>query len=158
MKFAVVDMQGFVIDDKFFVKELSISNGKQVEHFLFKPTTNYSKLSRSDKRTVNYLEKKIHGIKYSSGCVEYADLGTILQNYLTDFEVVYVSGHQKRDILLNNYKGPIEVINLENYGWTLPPKLEKKRPLCLSHNGEAVMCSVTNCKDLYEWVISFIPR
>lgn len=42
----VLDMQGFVINKEFIVKELAASNGYQIYHFIFKPPIDFEMLSK----------------------------------------------------------------------------------------------------------------
>ncbi|KAK9709902.1 hypothetical protein QE152_g26361 [Popillia japonica] len=40
----VADIQGFMLNDGFVVKELAIGDGKQLNHYVFKPNRSYHKL------------------------------------------------------------------------------------------------------------------
>lgn len=87
MHIIVVDIQGFVIRGEFFPKEIAISNGHQISHYIVKPPMRFSSLSAGDKKTVIYLEREHHGIKFSDGFVNQEEVDSILKNFLKNVDV-----------------------------------------------------------------------
>lgn len=158
MRIIICDIQGFSIDGEFCVKELSFVLGDKISHFIMMPPKEFSSLSDKDKRTVKFLEKKLHGLRYTSGYIEYGKLPEILKSILQSGDIIYVNGHQKHDFFKNIMIGrEVQVLNVEEHGWT-PPKFEKKPPKCMSHILDQCMCTLSNCDDLYRWVCMFLPK
>lgn len=59
----VIDVQGFGIREGFFPRELAIRGSKGVIFYTF--DLPYKKFNKTDKRTVKYCAKFIHGISWS---------------------------------------------------------------------------------------------
>ncbi|KAK9878076.1 hypothetical protein WA026_020714 [Henosepilachna vigintioctopunctata] len=140
MKFVTLDIQGFTIADEFVAKELGIYTGTKTAHFIFKPPQEYSALSTRDKKSVSYLERHHHGLRYSDGYVNYEEINSILTKYLTDVNIVYVKGCQKYNFIVGRFNEiggtfPL-VLNVELSDCNPPvPNLERKIPICMSHTG-----------------------
>ncbi|KAK9870122.1 hypothetical protein WA026_006213 [Henosepilachna vigintioctopunctata] len=144
-----------MVNNEFIVKELAISNGTQIYHFIFKPKTDFSMLSMKDKRTVEYLENNHHGIKYNDGFVDYKELDDIIEKISKDIDIVYVSGYQKYDFLSKLLEGKhTEVVNVENQGLS-QLKLHRDYPQCMAHKDNFQMCSLVNCKRIWKCVKNF---
>lgn len=100
MRIAFVDIQGFHVQGEFYPKELSIEIGFKQQHFLFEAPIPYQSLSAGDKKTVRYLENYVHGLRYSSGYIEYGKIDEILKTCLLHAaDYVYLRGQQKVDFL-----------------------------------------------------------
>ncbi|KAK9882897.1 hypothetical protein WA026_023696 [Henosepilachna vigintioctopunctata] len=143
MKFVTLDIQGFTIADEFVAKELGIYTGTKTAHFIFKPPQEH-------------------------GYVNYEEINSILTKYLTDVNIVYVKGCQKYNFIVGRFNEiggggggtfPL-VLNVELSDCNPPvPNLERKIPICMSHTGRGSQkCSLSNCIDLYDWLIKFIPH
>lgn len=145
----VLDMQGFVIDKEFIVKELATSNGYQIYHFIFKPPIDFRMLSDKDQTGVRYLEHFHHGLRYSEGFVNYEDLDNIICKILCGAGTVYVKGHQKYDFLNKISRCRATIINLEDQN---PTKFEKETPKCMAHQSDSNSCSINNCEKLFQWL------
>ncbi|KAL1487462.1 hypothetical protein ABEB36_015867 [Hypothenemus hampei] len=124
MKFAIVDIQGYVINNEFTVKELAIYDGKDLKSYLFKPTVQYSDLYTSDRKTANYLYHNIHGIPYNAGVVDYSEINDILENDLSSVDTVFVKGQAKADFLASAFMGWVHIVNLEKDTTNQVPNLE----------------------------------
>lgn len=146
----VLDMQGFVINKEFIVKELAASNGYQIYHFIFKPPIDFKMLSNKDQTSVRYLERFHHGIQYSGGFVNYEDLDNIICEILSGVDTVYVKGHQKYDLLKKISRSRTIIINLEDQNLE---KFEKQTPECMAHRSDSKSCSINNCRKLFKWLI-----
>jgi hypothetical protein len=100
MRIALVDIQGFTVDGWFVPKELSIEIGFKHCHYIFKPPQPFATLSNQDKKTAVYLEKNVHGLRYSNGDVKYSKINKILESkllYAADY--IYVRGEQQAEFL-----------------------------------------------------------
>ncbi|KAL1516495.1 hypothetical protein ABEB36_000404 [Hypothenemus hampei] len=89
------NVQGYIVNNEFTVKELAIYDGKDLKSYLFKPTVNYHDLNTTDRKTANYLYHNIHGIPYESGDVDYSEIHEILENNLSSIDMVFVKGQAK---------------------------------------------------------------
>ena len=155
MKPIVVDIQGFISEKKFYAKEMAIFDGTRMNHYLFEESIGYHDLSKSDKKQVQYVTRNVHGLPYSSGCIPYKRLNDILKTHIFDTtDVVYVRGHQKKNLL--DVATKEEDCNLEiiDVAVTYPdaPKFNREAPLCMNHNPGLYMCSIRNCHVLYDWL------
>lgn len=163
MKVVVADFQGFHLSDGFHVKEMAINNGHQISHFILKPPREYRLLSLKEKKTVNYLEKEHHGLRFSGGYIHYNEIYSIIKDAFTGVDLIYVRGHQKQEFLEEMFRNiGMEIVpqveNMENHLWS-PLRFQKKRPMCMNHEGNGpVMCSITNCKDLFDWFSNLLPK
>lgn len=101
MRIIISDIQGFMIDNEFFAKELSFVVGNRISHFILKLPRKFSTLTRKDRNTVRYLENKHHGLKYNSGYIEYDRIPWILKDIIRNGDIIYVNGHQKYEIIRN---------------------------------------------------------
>lgn len=145
MEVAVVDLQGFQLDNgDFIVKELAIRIDQQLNHYLFKPPMPFHKLSANERRTARYAERKIHGLRYSRGYVEYTELLNILHDI--NVESIFVKGHQKHRFLLKCQLRP-EIVNLESS--MAQPKMDIHIPACLNHSQGYFRCSINYVNILY---------
>jgi hypothetical protein len=61
---AVVDAQGFYINNKFFVRELSMVSDELTICIEFDPGFNWHELSQEDKNIIMYSTKYIHGLYF----------------------------------------------------------------------------------------------
>ncbi|KAL1516470.1 hypothetical protein ABEB36_000379 [Hypothenemus hampei] len=140
MKFVVVDVQGYVINSTFTVKELAIYDGKYLKSFLFKPTLKYSSLYTADRKTYH----NIHGISYSAGNVEYSEINNILENNLSSFDIIFVKGQVKVDVLRKYFAEWTHIVNLENSVSSQVPQLEPTKENCDNHKLKYSNCSIRN--------------
>ena len=66
--FIVIEVQGFVINNKICAKEVLVSiRHVEKQTFHIKSTTKYSELSKKDKVTNNWLYNHLHGLHWYSG-------------------------------------------------------------------------------------------
>jgi len=157
MRIVIADVQGFIVDDIFYAKELAIKVGNQTSHYIFKSVKKFEDLSLQEKKSAFYLMNHHHGLKYSDGYVEYSELSKIVENCFMDNDIVYVVGHQKYQFLRHHLKNEtIEVHNVENFGWT-PLKIVKTSPKCMNHTLKKCICSLANCYEISKWVYNFLP-
>lgn len=153
MKTAAIDIQGFPLENDFVVKELAIRIGLQINHYLFKPPVPYVNLTEKEKKTVNYVERNIHGLRYSSGDVEYTELKNILWRCLKNVDCIYVKGNQKYSILKSiidqwNLKR-ISLVNIERFSNS---KMETTTPACLNHQEGHFRCALNCVNIVYHFI------
>ncbi|KAK5643130.1 hypothetical protein RI129_006975 [Pyrocoelia pectoralis] len=149
---AFVDLQGFRGDDnKFIPKEFAVvTDDGNLAVFLFKPPTSYSTLSHDAKKTVNYLETRHHGLRWSSGYVPFQDFEREATKVLKSYNKIYVKGIEKCQVLgfLNK-----PIVNLEDNECPSLKNLKKEAQAyrCMHHTIEDPMCALENVLLLQEW-------
>lgn len=162
MKFIALDVQGFLLPE-FTAKELSITNGQQVAHYLFKCPKKFCDLQSTDRKTCVYLQNWIHGIRFDDGVTNYNEISSILNDHIvkTNVDRIYVRGLNKYNWLMDELRKldaatRIVVINLETNENC--PNLEKDVPMCMFHNSDKkYMCSMRNVYNLYAYVSRCLP-
>ncbi|KAK5641020.1 hypothetical protein RI129_009567 [Pyrocoelia pectoralis] len=149
---AFVDLQGFRGEDKKFIpKEFAVvTDDCKLVVLLIKPPTTYSVLSASAKKTVNYLEKRHHGIRWSSGYVPFQDFERETAKVLEPYRKIYVKGLEKCQVLRFLNKA---VLNLEDAGCTSLTNLKNETQTyrCVYHNIEEPVCALENVLLLQDW-------
>lgn len=112
----VVDVQGFYLNNKFIVKELSISiDDSQVQTFIIKPPLQYSSLTPKEKASIDWLYNHHHGLKWKDGD---STLSNIMDYYITHVKdnnfIYYVKGLEKIKWIQNIFKDDINFYNLDD--------------------------------------------
>lgn len=159
MNFAVVDIQGFIVNKRFFPKELTIQIGDAIGHYIFRPQTPFVELSERDKADVRLLERH-NGHRYSSGYVEPRYLKDILWRALRHTPTIYLRGRLKASIVREALSSSVvcRVINLgeDVEKFKDAPKIEPTyKPMCLDHDSAwAARCTINNCRRISEWIRS----
>ncbi|KAK4883087.1 hypothetical protein RN001_006406 [Aquatica leii] len=150
---AFVDLQGFRgADKKFIPKEVAVvsSDGDYCEVLLIKPPMPYSTLPKSVKNEVYYLENYFHGLKWSTGYINFEDFEDELRKLLTPFNGIFVKGYEKQNTL-NFLNKP--VVNMEGLSCPTFKELKKKMQAikCLHHHIESPSCALEHALILCEW-------
>ncbi|KYN03588.1 hypothetical protein ALC62_05561 [Cyphomyrmex costatus] len=97
-----VDLQGFVVDKKFIVKEVAVlRRGTVITHYIFSCPILWNLLTRSDKSCASWLSAYHHGLRWEDGMVPYSMAKRlIIEAVIEDDEaLVYVKGLEKRQWL-----------------------------------------------------------
>lgn len=171
MKIAIVDIQAFYIENKLRPKEITIKFKTKRHHFLLDAPYNFTDLSPNDRKTV-VTTQKYHGIKYSaSRYVDYNKINIILNDHLSDVDVVYVRGNQKYDYLMSKaweLDLKINVVDVAKFDSTCinnccqlknPPKIEATSlpDECSHHSSLPARCTNNICEDISHWVYKSLP-
>lgn len=167
----ILDLEGFFLNKTFHVRELAYYtwNEEHGRHAFFIPVP-YKTLSAKDKRTVNFVRRKIHGLTYQPLKAEHFQNPEVLEKLIKDIYsrykdcshekrtvVAYKGGHVKKDLLMK--------LNLETLGC---PKYDQLRHIipkerlvssCGFHADDTVHhCPVTECYAFWYWYKSFIAK
>lgn len=146
----IFDVDGFEIDGKFLTKELAIVNlkTKEVKSYTFK-VGEFSELSKKNKKTVLWLTKNVHGLRFEDSPNDrpQSEVYDIVYEYclkalLNDQFIGYKGGHYEKDILEHLNHGSLGV-NIESYGCPKVEKLvdeESKKYMCDKHVSDNVHC------------------
>lgn len=148
----VIDIQGFLLNDGYLVKELAISDGNMINHYLFKPDVPYNRLTSKEKQQIQWLENNHHTLRYSDGHVNLSELKGILQRFTAKSDLIFVKGHQKVNVL-KKYGVNTPIINLE-YVQNAPKLVQTKSACCFYHKNNLKICSISNVNILSAYLFS----
>ncbi|KAK9871689.1 hypothetical protein WA026_014139 [Henosepilachna vigintioctopunctata] len=143
MSYAIIDIQGFIINKKhFFTKELAILKNDRIAHFIFKQPFQFKHLPEEYKKPVMWLIHNHHCIKWETGFVQPWKLKSILTTLTNDIEKIYVKGGEKAKII-GKYIRPSKIIEFPEH-----PALIPDEPDCMFHEINKCYCSLKNVKFL----------
>jgi hypothetical protein len=144
-----IDIQGFIVGGNFEPKELCVGYGDdKIYSFLFTPSTPFNKIDSYEKKSITWLEKNHHGLRYSDGIILQSKLGSIIRRCNSD-GVIYVKDHQKKE-LLERFLPTSTIINLEH---DLDcPVFAKCYHNCLYHDLNYSYCAIDNVKVLKKYI------
>lgn len=160
----ILDFQGFKTNNRdYIIKELAfISTDNQVyELHLFQPPHSFSELSDDEKRQVIWLEKRFHGLYWSSGYNLYSEIKTIFKSCNIK-GTIYVKGLEKQKFIIQLLKDfSVNVINIEDLGCPSLSILKRQSQqlnrfsLCrFDHHVTYYNCAHVNVLLLLEWLKS----
>ncbi|EGI61839.1 hypothetical protein G5I_09869 [Acromyrmex echinatior] len=67
-----VDLQGFVVGERFVVKEVAVlKNGSEMTHYIFMCPMPWRFLTKSDQSHASWLMVHHHGLRWNDGVVPY---------------------------------------------------------------------------------------
>lgn len=156
----IVDLQGFKADGHFVHKELAVvalKSNTPPAVYLFKPPFSWETLSAERKRENSWIEKKLIGIRWSSGNFEYEDITKILDASLKKVKRIYVKGFEKKKWLEERLptSAICKVVDMDILGC---PALKHfpKRGHCENHSllSEA-QCAAQNVNALRFWMQTY---
>lgn len=163
----VLDLEGFMIENKFVVRELGYyawtgDHGRMA----FYPPMTWNELSPKDRKTVWFVKYHVHGLTFSPMREEQAHPQSLLTpTLLSLYEsfkteklnvVAYKGGRVEMDLLNSLH---IPSVNLESYGCprfdSLLSTIVEPLPNCGFHchcpNGH---CSMVECHAYWLWMIT----
>lgn len=116
MEIAIVDLQGFIHNEDFVIKEICILTKKKNIHEIVKSPFPFTSLSDKYKQQVKWLENNYHGLRWNQGYITQEELHDTIAPILNN-KFIFVKGLNKikwlREILsqqMNIY------INVEDMG------------------------------------------
>ena len=158
------DLEGFFINKKFDARELGYFSSNQ-EHgshaFFVTVRLSHKTLCDKDKRTVNFVISKIHGLSYQPSQTEHEQnpriVGTLIKDLYQDYSTVektvvgYKGGHVEKDVLTQL---DIPSLNLETVGVSqilyIKPPLTIVTQLRFSCRRHMHHCLVTECTAFWQ--------
>lgn len=67
-----VDLQGFVVDENFRVKEIAVlRRERELTHYIFGPSVEWTLLGTDDRSRASWLTHNHHGLRWNEGDIEY---------------------------------------------------------------------------------------
>lgn len=151
----VIDFQAFKsVDDEFIVKELAIVkiDGDSEFNMVFKPHQPYSTLPRSMQDRVDYVSRRIHGIRWDSGSVDYYDvIGSIKDSLMNEARIIFVKGLERSKYIRNFLEDTVKVENLDDY---MAGYKGYGGDACTFHTWNCGRCSLSKAKDFKMWLLN----
>ena len=91
-----VDLQGFIVNKKFIVKEIAVlKQGAVLTHYIFTSPVSWKFLTRSDRSCAFWLSAYHHGLRWEDGM--YNEAKRLITTAVFEHDViVYVKEHEKR--------------------------------------------------------------
>ena len=136
------------------VKELSIL---PLEHeadpivLLFKPPFPWNRLTEKYKRENSLLQRKVHGLSWDCGTIEYKQIGRLIRDSLREATDIYVIGSEKKKYMERFKYNAIDIIEL---GY-LQVDTTKVVNFCLNHNfSHKTCCAAQNVKLIKKFMIA----
>ncbi|KYN14519.1 hypothetical protein ALC57_13273 [Trachymyrmex cornetzi] len=99
-----VDLQGFIVNKKFIVKEVAVlKQGTVLTHYIFTSSMPWKFLTRSDRSCASWLSAYHHGLRWEDGMIPYSEAKSLITAavFEDDDAIVYVKGREKRTWLWN---------------------------------------------------------
>lgn len=157
MEIAIVDLQGFIHNDVFVIKEICILTKNNRIHEIVKSPYPLTSLSAKYKQQVKWLENHYHGLKWNQGYITQKDLYNTITPILNN-KFIIVKGLNKikwmREILsqqINIY------INAEDMGCNIrlskPFSKQETENIqcCKNHKFENNNCALQNALLIKQW-------
>ncbi|KYN29551.1 hypothetical protein ALC57_00999 [Trachymyrmex cornetzi] len=102
-----VDLQGFIIGNKFIVKEVVVlRKGAILSRYIFTCPMSWSFLTKSEKYCVSWLSDYHHGLQWEDGTIPYSKVKRLITMAVNGVEecddnkaLVYVKRREKREWL-----------------------------------------------------------
>ena len=157
-----VDLQGFVFNKNFIVKEAAIlRKGFIVSHYFFTCPVPWGVLIKSERRQVTWATFKHHGLQWEDGNIPYSraqDLITAAIDVgVSDEEessLIYVKGHEKRKWLadiLDDAANDFIIETLDEHYEDVPTLKALDTTNSLRCNKHLKNCALQNVFKLYNW-------
>ena len=100
----IIDLEGFHLSTGFLVRELgwcTIKGENDSEHFYSR--LRYKDLNYKDRRTVNYVYRHVHGLRFEADYKEAAlpqrDLEAVIHALYRGGLIAFKGGHLEKDLL-----------------------------------------------------------
>jgi hypothetical protein len=160
-----VDLQGFVINNHFVLKELCFSIRRNQEkcvdndipshHFVFREPFSWKFVSDMCKKRAIWLTAFHHGFYWKQGDTSYEKISTCIAPLMEKDLIIYVKGQQKIDWLKQLCGNrEIDCRNIEDYGCKIHlsdgARNEHFQTHCNKHR-KSNQCALRNVKQIEDW-------
>jgi len=161
-----VDLQGFIINKRFIVKEAAVlKNGSVLCHYIFKSPVPWHELTRSEKSQASWVIRNHHGLRWEDGVVPYDMAQRLITSSIKGatengvYPIVYVKGLEKREWLLDivDYAARldliIETLDMDYGNVVALKKLDAANTmLCRNH---VKNCALQNVFKIFNWWLNY---
>ena len=160
----VIDMDGFHVGDRFQCRELGYCSWKgDTGRVAFKPSTPFKHLTDKEKRYVTYVQRNIHGLRYTPNAVDeeihnnpYSTLRRLYKEFTTEHRtrVAFKGGYVEKDVLMDLH---LPYVDLELLGCPTYDTLRmwdhaELWPSCPWHiNPSFHHCAMAECQAFFYW-------
>lgn len=162
-RIAFVDLQGFIVNKQFVLKELCFSissspyshntNSRSEFHFIYGPPFSWKYVNKADKIGIIWLTTYQHGLYWTDGCVPYKKVHNTIAQLCLSNSIIYVKGSQKiiwLKSLCNNEN--LDCRNIEDIGCNFRlADCAYTHLNCGSHKQNTKNCALRNVKLLRNW-------
>ncbi|EGI68552.1 hypothetical protein G5I_02785 [Acromyrmex echinatior] len=107
-----VDLQGFIVNKKFIVKEVAVlKQGIVLTHYIFTSSVPWKFLTRSDRSCASWLTAYHHGLRWEDGMVPYNETKHLITAAVFENDAI-VHGPNKRIYTskINRAKGVLSIV------------------------------------------------
>lgn len=147
-RIVVIDVQGFILDNKLYAKEVCVSGvDSEITTFLIESPLKYSELTNKDRITNTWLYNHLHGLNWYTGSTTLNELIKYLvltmKQKEEEYPIVYVKGFEKVKWLKELLREKIElyIINLDELNCPNIKTLYKNNAninICKNHNNNNI--------------------
>lgn len=157
MDYIFVDLQGFKIQNNgFMVKEICVLSKNLKFHETIKAPYSFELLTSSERKNIDWITKNLHGLRWTSGCINQCELKKILETILHG-KIIFVKGKEKVTWIREICSTEIIVINLEDLHCdsqlNIISETEKKE--CCHHKyikkEKTIHCAKQNVQIMKKW-------
>lgn len=150
------DLQGFIVNKQFVLKELCFSCASEElpkYHFVYEPPFEWKFVSDTCKRRIIWATIFHHGFYWNAGSVPYAQIERTIEALRAPSLIIYVKGSQKVAWLRNLIKDPrIDCRNIEEIGCNFRlSDCASCRLMCGQHKHNAKSCALQTVGLLETW-------
>ncbi|KYQ48812.1 hypothetical protein ALC60_12135 [Trachymyrmex zeteki] len=153
-----VDLQGFIVNKKFIVKEVAVlKQGTVLTHYIFTNPVPCKFLTRSDRSFASWLIAYHHGLRWEDRMVPYSEAKRLITTAIfEDNAVVHVKGREKRtwlwNLLLDDERERMYIETLD----AVYEDMESLTNLDVTNNimrcgKHAKNCALQNVLKVYNW-------
>lgn len=160
-----IDMQGFIVREKFVIKEIFIfeGDGRNLIHYIFLPPMAWNQLTKAKKSRASWLILHQHKLSWCSGDVEYRRAKNIIRHAIHHtlhndnlYSVIYVKRSEKQQWLhkiigniLNEINVVIKSLDVEYKDINRLENMDNNLKFrCGRHERH---CAMENVYKLYNW-------
>lgn len=160
-RIAFVDLQGFVMNNVFVLKEIAFSIesigtdvcgiSTQKYHYIYRPPFDWKFVSNRNKKQILWLTLFHHGFYWNDGFVPYSKMAQTVEPLQSSDLIVYVKGEEKISWLKNILNRDIDCRNIENIGCNLRLSNLPSVQQCSNHKHMATKCALRQVIFLEHW-------
>lgn len=119
MAILVVEFQAYPMpDETFILKEAAMADvvSNLQKQLIAKPPCSFNMFSTWNRRTLKYVQNKVHGIPWDAGYIEIESVEEQIKKAIQEADVVYTKGIHKVNFLLNLTGAPVnKIVNLDKF-------------------------------------------
>lgn len=163
MDFAIVDLQGFIHNEDYVVKEICILTKNLKFHEIVKSPSSFTNLTSKYKQQVKWLENNYHGLRWSQGYITVEELRKTITPILNG-KSIFLKGLNKIRWLQGILNSKMHVyVNVEDMGCNI--KLSESFfkesvqqgvnniECCKKHKFKNNHCALRNASVIRQWYL-----